>query len=77
MIRCHDFKFKWLPNVLVLVAGVYSINLVAKKVNTDRLNHILLLYTYKSRLDDLNLCEIASSLISVNERKQHYFGSMK
>ena len=43
----------------------------------DRLNHILLLNTYKSRLDDLNLREIASSFISVNERRQHYFGSMK
>ena len=43
----------------------------------DKLNHVLLLNTYKSRLDDLNLHQIASTFISVNERHQNFFGIMK
>ena len=40
----------------------------------SRLNHLMILSSYKSRLDQLDLSKIASSFISVNDERRHTFG---
>ena len=41
----------------------------------ERLNHILLLHCHKSGTDKIDIHQIASSFISANEQRQHYFGT--
>ena len=40
----------------------------------SRLNHLMILSSYKCQLDQLDLSKIASSLISVNDERRHTFG---
>ena len=40
----------------------------------SRLNHLMILSSYKCRLDQLDLLKIASSFISVNDERRHTFG---
>ena len=40
----------------------------------QRLNHVLILNSNKTRIENLDLVEIAKSFISVNERRSNYFG---
>lgn len=43
-------------------------------MSQDRLNHMLLLYCHKTRTDAIDLSRIASSFVSVNDRRLQYFG---
>ena len=40
-----------------------------------RLNHIMLLHIYKERTDKLNLLNIATKFVAVNDRRKLFFGS--
>ena len=40
----------------------------------SRLNHLMILSSYKYRLDQLDLLKILSSFVSVNEKRKHHFG---
>ena len=45
-------------------------------MSQPRLNHALLLHIHKDRTDNINLISIAKEFISVNERRQNYFGTI-
>lgn len=40
----------------------------------SRLNHLMILSSYKYRLDQLDLSKIVSSFVNVNEKRKHHFG---
>ena len=40
----------------------------------DRLNHLLLLYCHKARTDSMNLSQIVSAFMAVNDRRLKHFG---
>jgi hypothetical protein len=42
----------------------------------ERLNHSFMLNAHKSRIDNLDLIQIAKLFISVNERRCAFFGEM-
>ena len=42
----------------------------------ERLNRVLIMHSYKSKVDSLDLSQIASSFISVNDRRRMYFGNI-
>ena len=42
----------------------------------ERLNNVLILHCYKSRTDEIDLKQIATSFINSNERRVHFFGKM-
>ena len=42
----------------------------------ERLNHVLLLHSHKSRTDQIDIKQIATSFISANDRRQMFFGKM-
>ena len=50
-------------------------NYFRSSMTQERLNHILLLHCHKTRSDRIDIHHIASSFISVNERRQQFFGS--
>ena len=41
----------------------------------SNLNHIMLLHAHKERTDCIDLTEIAKEFISINERRQNFFGA--
>lgn len=43
----------------------------------QRLNHVLLLHSHKTRTDAINLVQLAAKFVSVNERRGEYFGTIK
>ena len=43
-------------------------------IKQSRLNHLIILSSYKFRLDQLDLSKIASSFISVNDERRYTFG---
>lgn len=44
-------------------------------MSQPRLNHTMLLHIHKSRTDQLNLVEVAKEFVSINNRRQTFFGS--
>ena len=42
----------------------------------ERLNHLLILNTYRERTENLDLLSIAKTFIDRNERRSHYFGKI-
>ena len=42
----------------------------------ERLNHVLIMHSYKFKVNSLDLSQIASSFISVNDRRRMYFGNV-
>lgn len=42
----------------------------------ERLNHVLLLHCHKSRSDSIDISQIATSFVALNDRRQQYFGRM-
>ena len=44
-------------------------------MSQPRLDHIMLLHTHKERTDELDMLQVAKSFVSVNERRQLFFGS--
>lgn len=42
----------------------------------ERLNHVLIMHSYKFKVNSLDLSQIASSFISVNDRRPMYFGNV-
>ena len=51
-------------------------NYLRSTMTQERLNHILLLHCHKTRTDSIDIHHIASSFISVNERRQQFFGKL-
>ena len=51
-------------------------NYLRSSMTQERLNHILLLHCHKSRTDSINVHHVMTSFISVNERREQYFGKL-
>ena len=49
-------------------------NFLRSSMTQPRLNHVMLLHIHKERSDKLDLMTIAKEFISINERRQTYFG---
>ena len=49
-------------------------NYLRATMKQSRLNHLMILSSYKCRLDQLDLSKTASSFISVNDERRHTFG---
>ena len=50
-------------------------NYLRTTMSQKRLNHLILLHTHKDRTDLLEISDIARQFVSVNERRENYFGS--
>ena len=50
-------------------------NYLRTTMSQKRLNHLILLHTHKDRTDLLVLSDIARQFVSLNERRNSYFGS--
>ena len=50
-------------------------NYLRTTMSQKRLNHLILLHTHKDRTDLLEISDIACQFVSVNERRENYFGS--
>ena len=63
---------------LILIKLLHQVGsyekLLDKHYDTAQINHAMTLYVHKKRTDEIDLDEVANSFISVNERRNNYFG---
>lgn len=52
-------------------------NFLCSSMTQPRLNHVMLLHIHKERSDKLDLTMIAKEFVSINERRQTYFGQFE
>ena len=49
-------------------------NFLRSTMSQPRLNHVMILHIHKERTDKLDLTTIAKEFVSINERRENYFG---